>query len=186
MNKFRASFSILDTWNKGDYENAVKMYFKIDSFENEAMRQGKKYHKEWSKHTEETKTLPVIFGGKEFKTPKTELKLTAQIYDWLEMVGVVDCVDEPVIYEYKTGVTDSQTYVNSHQVGMYGLLLTYNDMLVDRCEFYHYNQYKNQVDMSIVHITDKLIENSLNFVVTTAGEMHEYLESNNLYEKLNK
>jgi len=186
MNKFRASYSVLDAWLRGDYENAVKMYFKLGSFENEAMIQGKKYHEDWANETKKNKTLPVIFGEQKLKNPQTELKLVVQIYDWLEFVGVIDCYDDPIFYEYKTGVTESQVYANSHQIGMYGLLLTYSDKFANACEIHHYNQHKRSVDVSKVWVTDQLISDSLNFVVTTAGEMHDYLSTNNLYERFKK
>jgi len=186
MNKFRASYSILDTWRRGDYERAVKMYFKLETFDSEAMQQGRDYHQKWQEEVEKTKKLPAVFGGKKLTAPKTELKLVAQIYDWLEFVGVIDCYDKPTFYEYKTWVSESQNYINSYQIGMYGLLLTYTDKYVDSCEIYHYNQYNNKVDMSKVYITDKLIQDSLNFLITTSVEMHDYLLSNNLYERLSK
>ena len=184
MNKFRASYSVLDTWHRGDYERATLMYFKLDDFDSEAMKQGRQFHQDWAKEVSTNKKLPAVFGSKQLKNPQTELKLVVQIYDWLEFVGVIDCYDEPIIYEYKTGTAESQRYTTSKQIGMYGLLLTYSDMFVNFCEIYHYNQHSGKADMSMVHITDHLINNSLNFLITTAGEMHNYLESNNLYEKL--
>ena len=52
-NKFRASASILWAWSRGDWENAVNMYFKLTDFDTPAMKAGREYHKKWEDYINE-------------------------------------------------------------------------------------------------------------------------------------
>lgn len=182
MNKFRASYSILSTWAKGDWTNAIKMYFKMDAFENEAMRQGKIYHKQWENEVKETGCLPKIFGGKKLNNPKTEEKIVISVNEWLDLVGVIDLLDSPEIHDYKTGKTSPNIDI---QVGIYGVLATYKKIFVDVAYIHHYDQYSKKVEVHKVYLTDKKLEESMNFIITIASEMYEYFNKNNLFEKFN-
>jgi hypothetical protein len=186
MNKFRASYSVLSTWNSGQWDRAVKMYFKLDTFKTEAMADGQEFHELWKAETDKTKCLPEIFGGKELIDPKTELKLVVPIEEWLDLVGVIDCIDGNTIYEYKSGKTSSEVYANGVQPGIYGVLATYGGMFVDRCEIMHYDQYTKKLDTSIIHLTDKLLDDTHNWILSISSEMQSYLLDNNLYKILGK
>lgn len=176
----RTSYSILSLWSKGEQEEAVRTYLKLPREETQAMIDGKKFHEEWSFETEENGRLPKVFGDKELVNPLVEKKLEAHITDWLELVGIADCIDNGMIYEYKTGVTDSQTYARTFQGGVYGILATYNDITISQIAFMHYNQYTKRSDTSYVWLTDKRISEAMEWIITYASEMHDYLESNNL------
>ena len=162
MNKFRASYSVLTTWAHGDWERAVKQYFKLESFTTEAMADGKRYHETWREETDKTGRLPAVFGGKKLTRPMTEIKKVVAIEPWLDLVGVIDCYDDPVIYEYKTGKTESDIYAGSPQVGLYGLIATLSGMMADRAEIHHYDQHNKKTDMSLVWLTDDKIRESYN------------------------
>ena len=183
MNKFRASYTVLSYWTRGDWERAVKTYFKLEKFITPGMKWGKELHEEWQKEIIANKSLPGVFGGKKLNNPMPEEKRVVQIHDWLELVGVVDCMDSPVIYEFKSGKSDSEHYAGDWQVGVYGVLATLSGVYVDRAEIYHYDQYSRNSDMSIVHITDKLLKDSMEWIETGASEMHSYLSENGLYER---
>lgn len=182
-NKFRASYSVLNTWASGDWERAIKMYFKLEKFTTRAMAEGKEFHEAWEAHINKYKTLPNEFDETVLKDPKPELKLVVQIYDWLELVGVIDCLDVPAIYEFKTGKTTSEIYAVSKQPAVYGVLATMSGFVVDRAFIYHYDQYKKQTDMSQVWLTDKTLQMGINWIETLASEMHDYLVENKLYER---
>ncbi len=177
--KFRASFSVLSAWQSGNYDRATEMYFKLKKFATPAMVEGKRLHKEWKKEVDITKCLPKVFGGKKLNNPHTEVKLVKQLDDWLELVGVVDLEDLPTLADYKTGVTPSETYANSMQLKVYQILFP----TATKAEIYHYNQHTKETDMSIVHLNDKTLEESINWVVTLSGEMHDHFEKNGLYER---
>lgn len=183
MNKFRASYTVLSLWASGRWEQAVETYFKLDRFVTPEMAEGKEYHKEWESYISKKKRLPDIFGGKKLLNPQTELKLTAQIYPWLELVGVIDAYDKNILYEFKTGGTSASTYTNAFQLSIYAVLGTLNDLYLEKAELHVYNQYTKQADMSLVHITDKTLESGLNYIETLSGEMHEYFLKNDYYQR---
>lgn len=195
-NIFRASYSILQAWKSGQWERAVQMYFKLETFTTEAMADGKTLHEKWEKHIIDTHTLPPEFGGKKLIDPHPEVKKVVHIYDWLDLVGVIDCYDNPIIYEFKSGKSaSSEKYAASPQTAIYAVLATMpghiilpdhdpiptNGYFADRAEIHHYDQYSKTHDMSQIWITDEMLEKAFNWVVTVAGEMHAYFTDNNLY-----
>lgn len=185
-NKFRASYSILNTWASGNYDMAIKYYFKLDTFVTPAMVDGRKYHETWATHINNTLRLPEEFGKLELKKPQTELKKVVQITDWLELVGIIDCYDDPTIYEFKTGKQSSESYASSMQPAVYGVLATMSGLYVDRAVIHHYDQHRKKSDNSYIWLTDKVLNDGLNWIETLASEMHNYLEQNKLYERFEK
>lgn len=186
MSKFRASYTILDQWNSGNWEMAVKMYFKLDQFVTPAMQDGREWHEKWAKHIEATKTMPIEFGAKPLIAPIPEQKTVVSLDEWLDLVGVIDCYDEPTIYEWKTGKQSSEVYAGSMQGGIYAILGTYSKKYVEKVEIHHYDQYRKKADMSIIWVTDDLLKATYNWIITTAGEMHNYFLTNDLYNKFGR
>ena len=182
-NKFRASYSVLSTWASGDWEKAIKMYFKLETFTSPAMEEGKKYHKQWADYILKNKSTPMELGSIKLSDPTVEIKKTVNIHDWLDLVGVIDCYDKPIIYEWKTGKGTSESHASSPQAGVYGVIATMAGFYADKAEIYHYDQHAKKSDMSIVWLTDKVLKDSLNWVETLSSEMHNYLKENQLYEK---
>lgn len=185
---FRASYSVLALWSQGQRDEAVRAYFKLDRFETPAMRDGKRMHKEWEGETKRTGCSPLVFGGE--KLPQgfqCERKLEALIFDWMELVGVIDRLDPQaeghVVTDYKTGKTSSADYVKSYQGPVYHLLCHLHDIPVNRVEFRHFDQYKGVTDTSILYTTSQTLKDGLDWVATHGSEMHDFLNENGLYEK---
>lgn len=182
-NKFRASFTVLDKWAGGDWEGAIKAYFKLEKFTTPAMADGHMYHEQWAKEIGDTHHLPQVFGGQPLWLPKTEQKLVVELEDWLDLVGIIDCYDTPVIYEFKTGKKNSECYAATKQCGVYSVLATFSDLKTDRAIIWHYDQYAKKADMSQVWLTDELLQDAHEWIITHASEMHNYLNENKLYER---
>lgn len=181
--KFRASYSILSTWASGGWENAIKAYFKLDTFITPAMVMGSQYHKEWEQHINTTKTLPSVFGGGKLANPIAEHKTVVELEPWLDLVGIIDCIDSPTIYEFKTGKGTSESYANGYQASVYGVLASFAGLTADRAVIWHYDQYSKKSDMSMVWLTDKVINKAHEWIITQASDMHAYLLENSLYER---
>jgi hypothetical protein len=188
---FRASFSVLRLWEVGKYEEACQLYFHIPREMSNYVKEGIKYHKEWNNETLENKALPKVFGGLVCTDLLPEEKLTAKLdgIDWLEVVGVIDCLvsydkgDTWDIIEYKTGVTNSQSYARTKQIGVYAILAIMNGRVAKRGIVMHFNQYTGKSDTSYVWITPKIIEETINWIVTISAEMKKYIEDNDLYNR---
>jgi PD-(D/E)XK nuclease superfamily len=181
--KFRGSYSVLDTWASGDWEKAIKMYFKLETFTSPAMEEGKRFHSLWAEQIKEFKESPIEIGAIKFKNPLVELKKVVSVNDWLDLVGVIDAYDRPIIYEWKTGKQSSESYASGPQLGVYGVLATLGGLYVEKAQVYHFDQYLKKSDFSIVWITDEMLKNSLNWIETLSSEMHNYLTENKLYDK---
>lgn len=184
--KFRASFTVLDKWSKGDWKGAVETYFKLRELNTPAIEEGKRFHAEWENEINNTQCLPKVFGGKKLDSPTTEQKITVQLLDWLELVFVADLVDNDTLIDFKTGKTPSRHYLNSMQIPVYALGLSLADVQVKKGFIYHYNQHEQTTDMSMFWLSVDTIKNALDWVETYASEMHSYLMENKLYEKFNK
>ena len=181
--KFRASYSILNTWASGDYERTVKYYFKLEQFTSPAMAEGNRYHEQWAAEILANKAFPKIFGERKLNNPVVEKYLKVSIKDWLDLSGKIDCLDAPLVIDWKTGKQSSEAYASAKQVGVYGVLCTLSNIYVDRGEIHHFDQYQNKVDMSQVWITDELLRDSLNWIETLSSEIHNYFLQNDLYVK---
>ncbi len=184
-NKIKVSYSILNAWAEGKYEDAIKYFFKLDVIKTPQMLEGQRYHKTWENEILKTKKLPELFGAKQLINPSPEQYIKVDVNDWLILSGKIDCYDKPTIYEFKTGKQNSEDIVRSKQPGVYAVLSTLNKQYADRAEIYCYNQYlkNDNKTMSIVYLSDKVLEDALNWIETLAGEIKNYLEDNKLFEK---
>lgn len=181
---FRASYSVLSVWESGDWQRAIKMYFKLDTFTTPAMADGRDWHKKWENETKETGCLPEVFGKTKLNNPTPEQKLVVKLADWLDLVGVIDCNENgDVLYEYKSGVQTSEHYAGTKQHGVYALLARLAGFNPKLIKIYHYNQYTKKKDVSLVWVTDELVEQAREWVETLAGQMHDYYLTNKLYER---
>lgn len=184
--KFRASYTVLSMWDSGRWEDAISTLFKLEAYENDAMRDGKLLHDAWQKETEETGCLPAVFGGTPLVKPETELKIVVQVYDWLEIVGVIDVYDDGDVHEHKSGVLSSNTYARSKQAGLYAVIALRSGRTAKRLFLNHYNQYDKTADISVVWVTEKLLEETMDWVESVSQDMYNYLIENKLYDRFGK
>ncbi|HWY36193.1 MAG TPA: PD-(D/E)XK nuclease family protein, partial [Nitrosopumilaceae archaeon] len=129
--------------------------------------------------------LPAVFGAKPLINPIPEQYIKVDVNDWLILSGKIDCYDKPTIYEWKTGRANSEEIARTKQPAVYAVLATLNGMYADRAEIHCFNQHlaNDNKSMSIVKITDQVLEEGLNWIVTIAGDMRNYIEQNKLFDK---
>ena len=63
----RVSYSILNSWARGDIDRAVAPYAGVEIESTEAMEYGKKKHEAWEKETRRTGRLPARFAPRKLK-----------------------------------------------------------------------------------------------------------------------
>jgi hypothetical protein len=181
---YKASFSTLDVWYKGDYERAIKYYFKLDKFQSPEMAQGEELHKRFKRFIDKEKKLPAIFGGRPLAKPFIAEKfLNAQVDSWLELRGRLDLHDGTIITDFKTGQKTANEYANSWQGAVYSVLCTLCKIPVTAVDYHTYDQYSKKAGFARVWVTDKLLEDGYNWILTYSSEMHDYLLKNGLYQK---
>lgn len=185
----RVSYSILNAWAKGDVDRAVAPYAGVDLEATEAMEFGKRKHATWERETKHTGRLPNCFGGRKLKSPKLELstKKVRKINDWCYLSGVLDVLDGDVAIDYKTGKTPAGEYLNSKQHEVYQILYP----SIKRFEYHCFNQHLHKSDdghitVSVAYLDKNTLQTGLNWVLTMAAELREYLINNGLGDKLDQ
>lgn len=191
QNKFRASFTVCNLWYQKKIDDAIKAYFKIDTFIPKEWIIGKEYHELWQKHIERTGKLPDELGGNQLKNAMCEEKIVidgkeiSEFAEFMEVVFVPDCVDmgDLVIQEFKTGVASSSGYARGWQGILYGYLMHVKGFPIKKVRIIHYNQYTKETEVSVVWITNKTNMMAKEWLITMASDMHAYLMENDLYSK---
>ena len=102
-------------------------------------------------------------------------------------MSVIDLYDHAGIgHDYKTGAKSSEEYINGKQAGVYALNLHLNNLPINKFVIHHYDQYKKKVDNSYLWVTEEVMEDALNWIVTLSSDAHEYLQKNGLYQQFGK
>lgn len=185
----RVSYSILNAWANGDIERAIAPYAGVETESTEAMEYGKKMHGIWERYVKKHKAIPKIFGGRKLETPEIELatKRVRKLTDWCVISGVLDVKDGTTGIDWKTGKATASDYTNSKQHEVYQVL--YPEL--KRFEYYCKNQHlhhsdPNQITVGVVYLNRKTLEDGLNWALTMAAELREYLINNGLGDKLDQ
>jgi hypothetical protein len=178
LTKFRASFSVLSTWESGNWQRAIDQYFKLDKFTTPQMEMGKRLHQEFEKSIKTEGKLPDVFGGHRLTTPQSETKIVIPVSDWMDFVCIPDCVDGDTLYEFKTGAQSATDWANTWQVPIYGYALLANKTPVTQAKLYAYNQYNQQTSMAMIWITPELMQRAVDKMYTLASSMWDYLQKN--------
>ena len=175
MKKIRLSHSLIQLFERGDIQGMVDCYFHVDRVGTPAMEEGKKYHDEIAESIKNFKTLPNYMDFKaKFKDPKPEFEIVVPYNEICDIGGRLDCVDSPILYEWKSGVSDSLEWARTTQLPIYFLLCELNGTPVDYAYLVRYNQHKKETDFCIVHNSKKLRDKARNVIDSVAPEIYEY------------
>jgi hypothetical protein len=140
------------------------------------MELGRAKHELWDAEIKKTGAIPKELGGGTLINPSSEKKYEKLIplgkYAIL-LRGVIDCLDDKTIYEWKCGLGSPATYVDSMQLDYYKLFAPQAELGIYRC----YNPYTKTFSTGVKFLTWKNYEDALNHVITFGGEMIEYLAS---------
>lgn len=172
----RVSYSVLDPWARGDYEEAINRYLRRPTITTPAMAEGKIFHEQWRAETEREGKLPKVFGSKELMKPECEVKLTCILDDWIEFVGVIDLLDAPAIHEYKTGNANSLFYASTMQIKCYQFLLAENGYAITKGYIHHYSQKRDETTHSKIYLSDYTRTKARDWIVTYASELKDALD----------
>lgn len=176
MSRIRLSYSILNAWSRGDYENALNMYFRKPTPTTPAMELGKKYHCEWENYIIKNQRIPKIFGHDKLNNPQPEVKIEKDLNDWLQIVGVIDLYEPDTLTgrDWKSGTTEVNQYANGYQHKFYQILIPKMQQF-----YYHsFNPYNNEVSTAKIYLTNNTLQDGVEWVVTFASEIKNYLEEN--------
>jgi hypothetical protein len=188
IDKIRVSFSILNSWSKGYAQDAIDMYFKNPREDNKFMIDGVAFHKTWQEYIDKHKKLhPQLSSlNKPLICPQTELKLEMDITPDIQLVGVIDCLDESILYEFKSGTKPSSEYANTNQADVYSLLCEHHGYKPTKAFYLHFDQYLKETDSAMVWLTEERRQKAKEWVIKQANSFRDYLTTNKLFEKYKK
>lgn len=176
MTTVKLSYSILNSWSQNRYEDAVGMYLGKGIPETPALQLGKLKHELWAQEVMKNKALPIDFGGKKLKNPIVEQKYEQIIpfSDDIQILlrGVIDTSDDPIIYEYKCGMTPSGVYADSMQGPYYTLFRPEAKEIHYLC----YNPYTKKHTNSVRFVEESTREKAIEHIISNASEMIDYLQ----------
>lgn len=178
----KMSYTILNNWMQGRYEEAVANYLGKPIVSSPAMQLGKLKHEIWQRYIDENKSLPLELGGGKLRDPLTERKYEKLIplgkYDIL-FRGVIDLehTEKGVILEdFKCGLSESGTYLNGWQLDAYKLLRP--DAVEGR--YRCFNPYTDTYTVGVKYLSEANAEKALENIITFGSELIQYLESQKL------
>lgn len=193
----KLSFSILNSWSSGNFEDAIAMYLGKELPENPYFVLGKQMHERWEKHILKTGTMPPELGGQSLVNPVVEQKYQKVIpmgdkYQIL-LRGVIDLEAEEgadiIIQDHKCGVGRASGYTSSMQLDYYKFLRPKATLGRYAC----HNPYKCEVlcqknnleihqcyGYGLKFLNEENAEKALNHIITYGGEIIQYLEANRL------
>ena len=142
----------------------------------DAMQQGKNIHQDISNIVNKDKKLPDWAGKFKLNNPQSEIKLKVPYNELFDISAVIDLLDKPDFYEFKTGKTAITDWANDFQIPLYFLTLKLAQIDVRRAYLIHLNQYSHISDFIVVHNSIKAIEEAKNIIDTLGPEIHSYFE----------
>lgn len=178
MKKLRISYSLLDTWQRGG--DVVSMYFHLDREPTEQMADGKLIHEGLAEYIKENKKFPEWFFNYELKNPEPEKEVVVSYNELFDLKCIIDLLDGPLLFEYKTGITDSLAWSRTDQIPLYFLACELADIKVDSAFLVHHNQYTKKSDFTVVHNSKTLRDHARNVIDSVAPEVYYFFEDSGL------
>lgn len=184
MEKLRVSYSLLNTWRKGKYDDAIAMYLHKDLPITQAMEDGNVWDTHITEMVDLHKKLPNEFGGDILNNPQTQKKILVPYNDMCNLSILPDILDDNVLWENKSGNSkDSGDYALDFQVPIYLLALTMSNHKIDYAIINHYNQYTNKLDRTLIWNTEEERERARNFIDTLVPEIYHYFQEHGILDK---
>lgn len=184
MKKLRLSYSLMETWERGDVKGTIDCYFHVDKKTTKQMEDGKRIHKDIGEYILRYNNLPDYMNfNYTFTIPEVEKEVIVPYNEMLDIKGVFDCLNLPDLFEFKTGVSNSLEWTRTRQIPLYFLIAELNGIREDTLEkafLIRYNQYENKSDFSVVHNSKRLRDEARNFCDTVGPEIHSFFEKEGL------
>ena len=180
MKKLRLSYSLLNRWGMGDIDGAVQTYFHMDTTPTPQMIEGRKLHEEIAKHIDDNKSFPSWFFDFELKKPETEKEVITSYNEMFDLKCIIDLLDLPLLFEFKTGVTDSLGWSRTDQIPLYFLICELAGIDVSSAFLIRHNQYAKNSDFCVVHNHIGLRDHARNVCDSIGPEIHTFFTEQGL------
>lgn len=181
MKTVKLSYSILNAWATGKFEDAVAMYLGKPIPSTPYMELGKAKHTLWENHTNKTGQIHPELKQAELSVkaiPEQKYRKILPFSDEIQILisGVIDLEYGEVLVDYKCGRTQPSQYVDGWQLDLYKFLRPHATLGKYIC----YNPYSEEVAVGVKFLSDKNAEHAIENIITYGGELIDYLQSNKL------
>lgn len=173
----RVSYTLLSLWEKGRINEAISYYLKKPLPTTPAIDEGKRYDLKWQDDIRKTKTLVVGQTTIKFSHPQMQVKIESEYLDRFVIVGVYDCLDNDVLWEFKTGGSSSMEYANGYQVAIYLFLAELKKIPIQTSRILRYNQKEDKTDITIIHNTTHERGRGENYIQSLSYDIWDYFNT---------
>lgn len=181
MNRLRVSYTLLNLWRAGRFQDALDYYQKKPLPVTPAMEMGKQWDDYVNQYVVEHNAMPPEFGGDALKNPRPQMKIEVPFNEMCDVVIVPDILTDDTLWENKTGNSkDSADYCQDFQVSMYLMALELKGIVPEKAIICHYDQYSQTHDKSLIWNTPEERERGRNFIETLSPEIHSFFSAQGL------
>lgn len=174
MKTLRLSYTLLSLWEQNNINEAIAYYQHKSTLFSDAIQDGRIYDQIWQEEIDTKGTLHIGRSIIKFKKPQTQVKIVSPYLDRFDLVGVIDCLDNEILYEWKSGSSSSLEYSDSPQVKMYFFICELLKIPVKTAVIGHYNQMTDKADITIFHNSAQQREEGENYIQSLSGEIYEH------------
>jgi hypothetical protein len=144
------------------------------------MVEGRKIHEEIADYIQTYNSFPDYLIDKELKLPMTEKEIVVRYNDVFDFKCIIDCLDTPFMYEFKTGVSDSLEWARTKQIPLYLMALDMAKIKVESAYLIHYNQHTKESDYTIIHNNKTIRDEGRNVLDSVGPEILEFFTKEGL------
>ena len=180
MKKMRLSNSLIQSWMRGNPDEVIATYFHLDRPKSQALIDGIRIHEEIEEHINKYNSFPDYLFDGALSMPECEKKIIVPYNEMFDLSGVFDCIDGKTLYEFKTGVQSSLTWIGKDQIPLYFLIAELAQMDLDKVYLLHYNQHTGEKDFAMMWNSPELVEKGRNIVDSYGPEIYAFFESEGL------
>lgn len=180
MKTLRLSYTLLSLWEMNKTQDAINYYLKKSTLSSPEITDGRIYDQVWQEEIDTKKELHIGRTLIKFKEPHTQVKIVCPYGDRFDLVGVIDCLDNETLYEWKSGTSSSLEYSDSPQVKMYFFICGALNIPVKTAIIGHYNQYSDKADITIFHNSIQQREEGENYIQSLSYEIWDYFSKHKI------
>lgn len=147
---------------------------------NKQMIAGREIHQEIQDHIKSTGEIPKWLFNAPLVNPEPEKEIIIPYNEQFDLKVIIDCLDTPVGYEWKTGVSDAPTWARKAQIPMYMLACEIAGIPIEKFYLVRWNQYEKHKDWVMMWNNKESIDTARNFIDSIAPEIYEYFDANGL------
>lgn len=180
MKIYRLSYTNLNLWHSGNWQDAVAGYLGENTFQNKEMYAGQSLHKMWETEVKQYNTIPRVFGGSKIGDVIPEHKITkiVRLDDDTSIcfVGVLDLweKDTKIARDWKTGKV---------VFGVQYLFYQYLQPDMKKFVYHLFNQATQEVSISVKHCNQATYQAGEEWALTNGLEFVNYLRDNNIFNQ---